>query len=181
MTTNTTNVMTKAEFTGDVFVTPHAIDKAMQLFPLETAEEARRFVKNGLANATFISEIVGETGKVDRLYAHRRIAFVLDRVDDVVITVYIRDNVDRELRDKVRDLLSEHIKDLFKQERTLYDELLSLEMENDILQELHKREVFGDMAEEIEMSWNGITRKQNEIDAFKLERSKIAKGAVAFL
>lgn len=152
--------ITKALFLGKVSVTPHAIDKAMELFNFASRQYAKRFIIETLKKSTFVSEIVNESGKVDRLFAHRRIAFVLDRYHDVVITVYVRENVDKDLREKVRELLFDYLVCLDKQEREIEERLF--------FSRQHGRE------DEVEFL-------EAELAEFRMEKSKIAKGAVAFL
>ena len=173
------NIITKADFAGSVFVTPHAIDKAMELFKIKNRVEARNFVLDNLRKSTYISEIVGETGKIDRLFAHRRIAFVLDRVDDVVITIYVREHVDKELREEVKEIITDYIVRMHEEEKSLEEEILSLEIEQDVLKEFMKIGI----AEESEFRWSVrcLNRKKWELDASRRRRSKVAKGAVAFL
>lgn len=174
-------IMTKAHFENEVYITPHAADKAMELFGFTSRLEARRFIRNSLNKATYISDIENEEGKKDRLFAYRRTAFVLDRTQDTVITIYIRDNVDKELREKVRDLLCDHIKELHKQEEELEEELLSLEIERSLLEELKKIDESLVRDEELYFLDKYVIRKREELADFKLERSKVVKGAVAFL
>lgn len=152
--------ITKALFLGKISVTPHAIDKARELFGFENEQQARNFIIRNLKKSTFVSEIVGESGKVDRLFAYRRIAFVLDRYQDTVITIYIRDNVDKDLREKVRELLCDYLLQLSTRERELEERLF-----------FSKEHGRPDEVETIE----------NELHRFRIEKSKIAKGAVAFL
>jgi hypothetical protein len=173
------NIITKADFTGSVFVTPHAIDKAMELFKIKNRVEARIFVLDNLRKSTYISEIVGEKGKTDRLFAHRRIAFVLDRVDDVVITIYVREHVDKELREEVKEIITDYIVRMHDEEKELKKEITALEVEEEILSQFVKL----GLASESEYRWISrcVIRKEAELDASRRRRSKVAKGAVAFL
>jgi hypothetical protein len=175
------DIITKAYFSGSIFITPHAIDKAMELFDIKDRNEARLFIINNLKRSTYVSTIVGETGKRDRLFAYRRIAFVLDLVEDVVITIYIRDNVDKELRSEVREIICEYLRRMHEQEKELEEKLLALEIEYNMLRELSDRGLFDNLAAEIRLTERCITRTQNELDEFRLKKSKVAKGAVAFL
>lgn len=152
--------ITKALFFGKISVTPHAIEKAMDLFGFENPKDAKRFIIENLKQSVFVSEIMGETGKVDRLFAYRRIAFVVDRYKDVVITVYIRENADKELREKIRELLCDYLVQLSEKERAIEDRL--------ILARAHGRP-------------GEIAAAEAELARFRREKSKIAKGTVLFL
>lgn len=171
--------MTEASLKGKIFVTPHAIDRAIELFDFDDRRDAMHFIREGLRESTFISEIVGETGKVDRLFAKNRLAFVVDRTEDVVITVYIREVVDKELRGEVQEAITQHLASLIQSEKELEDALLSLEIRDNIDQELIARgeQPFHDWRELQQL----VTELQNKLDALRAKRSRVAKGAVAFL
>ena len=173
------DIMTKAVFKESIFVTPHATDKACELFGIKNREHARSFIREGLRNSTFISEIVGDTGKVDRLFANKRIAYIVDRNDDVVITVYIREVVDKELRAEVKDIIAEHLQRIHATEKEIEEELLSLEIEYEINKEVSRRGI--EPFASLKCIENRITALQDELDKFKSKRSRVAKGAVVFL
>jgi len=180
--TNTSELLSKAAFEGmSIFVTPHAIDKAIKIFGFTNRHEARIHVQERLRQSTFISEIVGETGKVDRLFAHRRVAFVVDRVDAVVITIYERENVDEDLRNEVKDIISDYLVRLHEEESRIQEEILALNIELNMLE--HFAPIQGMNVKESEIEWvrRSITYKEAEYDASRAKRSKVAKGAVAFL
>jgi hypothetical protein len=165
---------------NNIYVTPHAMLKASELFGINYGPEARQFVIDNLKKATFVSEIVGEDGKVDRLFGYRRIAFILDRNDPVVITVYPRKNVEAGLREKVTELLFEHLDDLKRQEQELEDELLVIDMEVAMLEELSKVGV-KEATVWVPLMRREYRHKSEELREFGLGRSKVAKGVVAYL
>jgi hypothetical protein len=163
-----------------VFVTPHAMLRASEEFGVNYGPEARDYIKENLKKATYVSEIVGESGKVDRLFGYRRIAFVLDRYDNVVITVYPRTVVDAELRSKVTELLFEHLEELKHREKAAEDDLLRLDMEIEMLWQLSRAGV-GEFAIGAQVANIERRQKEKELRNFQLERSRVAKGVVAYL
>jgi hypothetical protein len=172
--------ITKANFNDDIFITPHAVEKARELFGFESEQDARRFIINNLKQSIFVSEIVGESGKVDRLFAHRRVAFIMDRIDDVVITIYIRENVDADLRAKVRDLLCDHLKELEKQEQQLALNILEADIDAELTRSLAAIGI-DELDKWTEIADNTLEIARESLRDFQLEKSKVAKGIVAFL
>jgi hypothetical protein len=172
--------ITQANFNDDIFVTPHAVEKARELFGFETEQDARRFIINNLKQSIFVSEIVGESGKVDRLFAHRRVAFIMDRVDDVVITIYIRENVEADLRSKVRDLLCDHLKELEKQEQQLSLSVLEADIDAELTRSLAAAGI-DELDKWVDIADNTLDIARGTLRDFQLEKSKVAKGIVAFL
>lgn len=168
------------DFNKYVFITPHAVLKASDLFGVDYGSEARKTILEKLKRATFVSEIVGESGKVDRLFAYRRIAFVLDRYDDVVITIYLRENVEVELREKVRELLFDHLSELQAKEKLIETDLMRIEIEYEMLKELDKVGLY-EAGVWFAAVRDEIKHKKRELHMFRLDKSKVAKGIVAYL
>jgi hypothetical protein len=144
-------------------------------------EDARRFIENNLRQATFISEIMNEAGKIDRLYAYRRYAFVLDRHDDVVITCYRRDNVHEDIRAKVRDLLFKELEEMAAQEDELLTEVLAADFALTLQNELKRRQYVYPDWETSQVLKLRYTTAKGRLHAFRLEKSKIAKGIAAYM
>lgn len=177
----------------DVKFTYHAIEEAKKELIKEygvehfgdmtTYEYSVNFIKESMKQATFISEIMSESGKIDRLFAFRRFCFVLDRVDDVVITVYKRDNVHEEIRSLVKELLFEKLADLQQTEKALEEERLAADMRFQLEKHINKalsNTSFSSTFEEL-AAWDELKTIDKKLYAFRLKKSKLAKGIAAYL
>jgi hypothetical protein len=166
--------------------TYHALKEVKEELRTDNDEYAKLFIKDCMRQATFISEIMGENGKIDRLFAYRRYCFVLDRTDDVVITAYKRENVHEEIRTLVQELLFDKLADIERDEEMLEKERLGAEMAVEIHREINKALNRGRESSaadlirvaEAKAELDGIERKLYE---FRLKKSKLAKGIAAYL
>lgn len=147
-----------------------------------TDAEAASFIKDHMRKARFISEIMSEEGKIDRLFAYRRYCFVLDRYDDVVITVYRRDHVHPEIRELVNEVLFEKLAAIQESERLLEAQRL----EADITLQLNKvfNERFGaSFATQLEelAAWDELKAIDRKLFEFRIKKSKLVKGIAAYV
>src|SRR5205085_6842932 len=75
-------------FTGKIFVTPHACDRAVERFGVERGQ-APMHVMDLLRKAALIdAEMTDDNGSLKRLFAYKGTAFVVDAKNDTVVTVY---------------------------------------------------------------------------------------------
>lgn len=164
----------------NVFVTPHATLRASEIFRVDHGPKSRQIVHDYMKKAHYVSEIVGEDGKVDRLFAYRRIALIVDRYHDVVITIYERTNVEAELREKVRELLFDHLEELHSQEQGYEEDILQASIAHEITLGLEAAGV-DELEPWIRLSAKEVRDTENRLHEYRLERSKVAKGVVAYL
>jgi len=178
----------------NVKYTRHAVDEARKELMKELDAEvaaitivsdaaAVGFIKSSMRQATYISEITDARGKTDRLYAYRRYCFVLDRYDDVVITVYRRDHVHEDIRSIVKELLFQKLADLEAVEKILVEERLQADMRHKL--ELHINMALGANSfkhthKEL-VAWEELREIERKLIEFRLEKSKIAKGIAAYV
>lgn len=75
-------------FIGKIFVTPHALDRAVEYFGVERSK-APMYVMDMLRKATLISaHVVDEDGRPARMFAYRRTAFIVALAEQTVLTLY---------------------------------------------------------------------------------------------
>jgi hypothetical protein len=148
-------------------------------------EQAIECIKESMKVAKYLGEIMSDGGKIDRLFAYRRFCFVLDRYDDVVITVYKRENVHEEIRNLVQELLFDKLRELEKAEKLLDEERLAADVRLQLEVELSKVENIGacnlgGVRNEFNLR-RELEGLENRLFHFRLRKSKIAKGIAAYL
>lgn len=80
-------------FPGKIFVTPHACDRAVERFGVERSK-APMHVMDLLRKAALIDgDMTDDSGNPVRLFAYKGTAFVVDRSEATVITLYPRDSI----------------------------------------------------------------------------------------
>jgi hypothetical protein len=151
-----------------------------------TDEYAQLFIKDCMRQAKFISEIIDDKGKIDRLYAYRRYCFVLDRYDDVVITVYKRENVHEEIRELVQELLFEKLTSLEQTEALLEEERLAADIRVELIRNINR--AINNNKQSSAADLIRIAEAKTELDAierklqyFRRKKSKLAKGIAAYI
>ncbi|WP_449600341.1 hypothetical protein [Paenibacillus sp. Marseille-Q9583] len=88
-------------FIGKIFVTPHALDRAVEYFGIERSK-APMYVMDMLRKATLISEhVVDEEGKPARMFAYQRTAFIVAPTEQTVLTLYPRHQAPESLRSPI--------------------------------------------------------------------------------
>lgn len=96
-------------FTGKIFVTPHACDRAAEHLGIDRAK-APTHVMGLLRKAAFIDTVTGDDGSMQRLYAYRGTAFIVDADEDTVITLYPQNDANREVLDSVQSVLAKMLR-----------------------------------------------------------------------
>lgn len=103
-------------FAGKITVSRHAIDEAVKDFRVDR-KDAEEWVRANLRKSRFISDIISPEGRPSRVFAYHRIAFILDRAEDVVITVYPQNSPDSRLHAKVETLIMRELRNAERTER----------------------------------------------------------------
>jgi hypothetical protein len=109
---------TLAVFNGKISVSQHAIDEAIRDFRVNP-KVAEEWLRSNLRKASFISDIISESGNPCRLFGFQRIAFVLDASSDRVITVYPRHHAVNGLQTKVQALILRELRNAERRERSI--------------------------------------------------------------
>lgn len=176
-------------FTGKIFVTPHALDRATEHFGIERSA-APVFVMDKLRRATLIeSSYVGEDGITRRLFAFKRTAFIVATNEDTVITIYPQENAVSHVIDGVNKVL---LRALRAAQRTEARELKRLAIRKAELNvqraELELRLLCANLPaakRKINDELTNIDAEVVKIDAavfdVKREKSTLAKGICAFI
>lgn len=93
-------------FTGKIFVTPHALERAVEYFGVDRSK-APMHVMDLLRKASLIdANVLGEDGNSGRLFAYKRTAFVVSLYEDTVITMYPREDSPVYVRESVAKTLA---------------------------------------------------------------------------
>lgn len=142
--------------------------------------KVRRSIIEYMRKATYLGEIVGHDGKVDRLFAHRRYCFILERDNDVLITVYRRDMASAEVREMLRPFLMDKLKEYEQREATLKERVMIKDIEWSI------EKAVGDSSEikrpvREKFLRERLDEAQAELMAFQIEKSKIIKGIALYI
>lgn len=102
---------------GDIFVTKHAIERITERLGI-AVKDAERYAKERLKRARYLGVIQGEDGGTRRVFADKGTRFLLDAVEDRLITVIPDDRVLPDLRDAVNHLLARQIKRAEREEKS---------------------------------------------------------------
>ncbi|MCH5476725.1 hypothetical protein L4A40_26945 [Bacillus cereus] len=171
-------------------ITDHAIEEMRTELLMDdllnltavTDEEVREYIADYFSKAEYLGVITDINGNSDRLFAYRRYCFVLNIEKDVVITAYRRNVASEELRDIVRPLLFEKLREMESQEKQFEDDYKvadqAYQLERNINSALRKprhkrgREYY---------TKNQRRKSYNDMIMFKVEKSKIAKGIALFI
>ncbi|MBJ6364201.1 hypothetical protein ACFOQM_23560 [Paenibacillus sp. GCM10012307] len=93
-------------FTGKIFVTPHACDRAVEYFGIERKHAPLHVMDLVRKSALIDPHVVGEgSSEPARLFAYDRFAFVVNLREDAVITIYPRQYASEQLRKEVGRVL----------------------------------------------------------------------------
>jgi hypothetical protein len=93
-------------FTGKIFVTPHALERAVEYLGVDRSK-APMHVMDLLRKSSLIdANVLGEDGNSGRLFAYKRTAFVVARYEDTVITMYPREDSPLSVRESVAKALT---------------------------------------------------------------------------
>ncbi|WP_412036378.1 hypothetical protein [Bacillus pacificus] len=142
--------------------------------------KVKRIMREYLHKATYLGEIVATDGKVDRLFAHRRYCFILERDNDVLITVYRRDMASQEVRDMLRPFLLEKLAEYEARENTLKERLMIKDIE--YVTEKAVGESSGIVRPaRVEFLRRRFEEAKEELLAFQIEKSKIVKGIALYI
>lgn len=102
------NLLEVGYFNGKhVEVTKHAIQAATTKFGIGR-NQAENWIRDNIRNARYIGEIISDDDNESRLFANRRIVFVVDAVDDRVITVYPQNDAPTELYEDLLKVALKH-------------------------------------------------------------------------
>ncbi|PKJ52679.1 hypothetical protein [Bacillus sp. SN10] len=174
----------------DLIITKHSIDemrneilKDDQFDDTEgtlTTPKVKRIMREYLHKSTYLGEIVATDGKVDRLFAHRRYCFILERDNDVLITVYRRDMASQEVRDMLRPFLMEKLAEYEAREKTLKERLMIKDIE--YVTEKAVGESSGIVRPaRVEFLRRRFEEAKSELLAFQIEKSKVVKGIALYI
>lgn len=169
------------------FVTQHAIDRAVERFGVKR-QLAESWIRTNLNKAKFIADIVESNGRDGRLFVNEGIAFIIEKADTRVITVY-KPNVPAALYDKVATIVQRELAKSERQERsierrnTLIKAELRIELAELNLRLLRARSqaTKNAVTGRIRAVELRIAELDAEIDEVRRNKSKVARGVAAYL
>jgi hypothetical protein len=104
-------------FVGKIFVSPHALDRAVEHFGIERGK-APMYVMDMLRNASLVSErVVDEEGKPGRMFAYRRTVFIVHPTEATVYTLYPQHKANELIRNPIEKLIQRAIKAAERKEK----------------------------------------------------------------
>lgn len=177
-------------FTGKIFVTPHALERAVEHFGIERGRAPMHVMDLLRKSALIDAQMTGEDGATHRLFAYKRIAFIVAAAEDTVITLYPQEaTTNATITDNVAKVLMKVLRAAQRTEKRELHRLAIRKAELNVQRaELELRIVYANM--------NVVKRKLNEelaqvkaeinaVDAaafdVKREKSTLAKGLCAYI
>lgn len=176
-------------FTGKIFVKPHALDRATEHFGVERGQ-APMWVMDRLRKAALVDpDVIAEDGNRGRLFAHKRIAFIVAPGEDTVITLYPQATAPAPIIDGVQKVLAaalktaqrkeaREIKRLNVKKAELAVERAECELRRLKTNSLNVMTAMGERMCEIDVDYTLIDALIYEV---KREKSTLAKGLCAFI
>ncbi|MFD1267549.1 hypothetical protein ACFQ3Y_08950 [Paenibacillus motobuensis] len=175
-------------FTGKIRVSQHAIDRAIERIGV-APDKAEQFIRDNAKKAEFVSMITTEDGRISRLFAYRRVAYIMPPDVDLVVTVYELHYAPSALQQRVETLVKRELAKAAQREqaieRRVRVEKLRLSVEaaqcrykmavTPSKRVIHANEK---RLEEIDTIVAGLDAELNEA---RREKTTIAKGLVAYL
>lgn len=168
-------------------ISQHAIDRAVERFGIKR-NLADNWIRTNLNKAKFISETISEDGNPARLFAYDRVVFILEAVENRVITIY-KPKAPSEISSKITKLLNRELARFETAERkverrnTLYKAELEVEIAELNLRLLRARSESKKMAlkARIQAIQLRIDELDNEIIEVKREKTAVARGVAAYV
>ena len=169
------------------YISQHALDRAVERFGIRR-NIADNWIRTNLNKAKFISETISEDGNPARLFAHDRIVFILEAVENRVITIY-KPTAPTSISGKIAKLLNRELSRFESEERkierrnTLYKAEIEIEVAELKLRLLRARSESKKMAlkARILALTEHISDLDNEIIEVKREKTAVARGVAAYL
>lgn len=176
-------------FTGKIFVVPHALDRTAEHFGIERSQ-APMWVMDRLRKSALIDpNVIAEDGTPRRLFAYKRIAFIVAQHEDTVVTVYPQESSPLSIIEDVQRVLANALRTAQRKEAREVKRLLILKAQLAVEKaecELRKlktastnvSQVMVERIEAIDAEVNAIETKIYEV---KREKMTLAKGICAFI
>lgn len=176
-------------FTGKIFVTPHACDRAAEHFGIERGLAPMHVMDLLRKSALVDPNVIGEDGRHGRLFAYKRTAFIVALNEDTVITLYPQATSSAAVIDGVHKVIAAALKAAQRKETREIKRLnvrkaeLAVERAECELRKLKTASVnvvqaMIDRVAEIDAEYVGINE---EIFEAKREKTTLAKGICAFI
>jgi predicted Zn-ribbon and HTH transcriptional regulator len=175
-------------FIGKVRVSQHALDRAVDRLGI-AAEKAEQWIRDNVKKAEFVSVITAEDGRLSRLFAFQRVAYIMPLDTDLVVTVYTQHYAPSEMQQKVQAVAKRELAKVYRKEKAierkvrveksrLSVELAKCQYRMEITPSRSVISANNARVAEIQAQINVL---DSELLSVQKEKSSIAKGLIAFL
>lgn len=104
-------------FPGKIFVTPHALDRAVKHFGINRSQ-APAFVMDMLRKSSLVDpDVIDDEGNSGRMFAYNRTVFIVDPAEATVITVHPQHQASESLRNPIERIIQRAIKSAQNKEK----------------------------------------------------------------
>jgi hypothetical protein len=176
-------------FTGKIFVTPHALDRVVEHFGI-TRSQAPVFVMDNLRKASLVSaNVISDKGDSARMFAYRRMLFIVDLTEATVITVHPQHEASESIRNPIERIIQRAVKSAERHEQREIKRLtvrkgeLHVERAECDLRRIKSESirVISDMSDKISGIDAEIQRIEREVFEVKREKKTIMKSVAAYI
>jgi hypothetical protein len=176
-------------FTGKIFVTPHACDRATEHFGIDRSK-APMFVMDILRKAALIDpDVIDDNGNSARMFAHNRVVLIVSPTESTVITIHPQSQANEVVRSPIERIIQRAIKAAQRKEVretkriTVRKAELMVERANCELRQAKSEsvKVIADMNAKITEIDIEIAKLERELFDIKREKKTIMKSVAAYV
>lgn len=176
-------------FIGKIFVTPHALDRAVEHFGVERSK-APMYVMDMLRKASLVSaHVVDEDGRPARMFAYRRTVFIVALTEQTVMTLYPQHKAAEVLRNPIERIIQRAVSAAERKEKREMKRInvrkaeLSVERAQLCLRQAksESERVVAEMGARIGLIDSEMARLERELLEIQREKTNLMKSVVAYV
>jgi len=175
-------------FTGKIRVTQHAIDRAVERLGAERAS-AEQTIRDNMKKATFVSYILNEEGRHNRLFTYQRVAYILAADIDLVVTLFKQHYAPAAITQQVRKVLDRELAKAVRKEKAAERRVAVAKAKLDVeaaqcrykMTVTPSKAVIATNTERLAQIDVRLTALDGELTAARRAKSDIARGMVPFM
>lgn len=176
-------------FIGKIFVTPHALDRATEHFGIDRSK-APMHVMDLLRKAALVSgHVIAEDGNPARMFAYKRVAFIVHLTESTVYTLYPQHMACETVRNPIERVIQRAIKAAERTEQrevkriTVRKAELAIERAGCEIRRAKSESVrvIADMTDKIAVIDVEMTRLDRELIGVRREKTNVMKSCVAYV
>jgi hypothetical protein len=176
-------------FIGKIFVTPHACDRATEHFGVDRSKSPMHVMDLLRKSALISANVIDEDGNPARMFAYRRVCFIVHPTDSTVYTVYPQHLANEVVRTPIERIIQRAVKAAERKEARetkrinvqkagLAVERAAFEMRRAKSDSLR---VIADMDDKISEIDREIARLCAELIEIRREKTNVMKSVVAYV